>query len=63
MDTSYFVAEIRKGAMHKVFLFELEGRETIEEVVHRNFGMDVSIVSYRVPTPEELILMRRSMKS
>ena len=63
MGESYFVAEIKKGASHKVFLFEVEGKETIEEVVEKNFGSGAIVVKYRVPTAEELILMRRSMKS
>ena len=63
MGNSYFVAEIKKGAQHRVFLFEVEGRETLEEVVEKNFGPETKLIKYRTPTQEELILMRRGMKS
>ncbi len=61
MDNSYFVAEIMKGRRRKALLIELEGRETIEEVVKRNYGEDTVVVQYRVPTMEEMILMKRGM--
>ncbi len=63
MDSRYLAAEIMKGRRRTVHLFELEGDETLEEVVEKNFGKDVHIVSFRMPTPEELILMRRGMKT
>lgn len=63
MEKYYFVAKIMKNGRQRVFLFELEGRETIEEVVARNFGEDAVIVEYRIPTPEEKILMSRSMRT
>lgn len=63
MDKIYFIAEIKKRNRRRVFLFELEDRETLEEVVERNFGEDAEIVMYRFPTPEEKILMSRSMRT
>ncbi len=59
----YFVAKILKNGRHKVFLFELEGKETLEEVAARNFGEDAVVVEYRIPTQEEKILMSRSMRT
>ena len=63
MDNSYLVAEIMKNRRRRVFLFELEGQESIHDVVEKNFGPDAEVVHYRTPTPEELILMRRSMRT
>ena len=63
MDNTYYVAEIKKGASHRVFLFEVEKDETLDDVVIKNFGGDALIVKHRVPTMEERILMQRGMKS
>ena len=63
MDNTYYAAEIMKGRRRRVFLFEVEKGETLEEVVERNFGADAQILQYRFPTPEEKILMSRGMKS
>ncbi len=63
MDNVYYVAEIKKRAQHRIYLFEVEKNESLEEVVARNFGEDALIVKYRVPTMEERILMQRGMKS
>ena len=63
MNNGYFIAEIKRGSQHRIFLFEVEGRETLEEVVAKNFGEEAKILKYRIPTPEELILMRRGMKT
>ncbi len=63
MDNAYYVVEIKKRAQHKVFLFEVEKDESLDEVVARNFGDDAIILKYRVPTMEERILMQRGMKS
>ena len=60
---TYWVAEIMKNRRRRVFLFELEGKESIEDVVEKNFGPGTEIVRYRTPTPEEFILMKRGMKT
>ena len=63
MDSRYLAAEIMRGRRRSVHLFELEGDETLEEVVAKNFGEGVQIITYRMPTAEEMILMRRGMKT
>ncbi|MBQ7677305.1 MAG: hypothetical protein IJT32_03645 [Lachnospiraceae bacterium] len=63
MDNTYYVAEIKKGANHRVFLFEVEKTETLEDIVIKNFGEDAILLRYRLPTAEEHILMRRGMKT
>ena len=63
MENSYLVAEIVKGRRHRVFLFEMEGKESLEDVVKKNFGDEVQIAQRRTPTPEEFILMKRGMRS
>ena len=62
-ENGYFAAEIMRGRRRTVHLFEVEPNESLEEVVKRNFGEDTQIVKYRLPTPEEFILMQRGMKS
>ncbi len=63
MENTYYIAEIKKGASHRVFQFEVEKEETLEDVVIRNFGEEAVIVKYRTPTMEEHILMQRGMKT
>ena len=60
-EASYFIADIMRGRRHKVHIIEVEGKESIEEVVAKNFGDEAKVVSHRIPTQEEFILMRRSM--
>ncbi len=63
LENSYLVAEIMRGRRRAVFLFELEGKESIDDVVLKNFGESAQIVQYRRPTMEEFILMKRGMKT
>lgn len=63
MASRYLAAEIMRGRRRTVHLFELEGEETLEEVVEKNFGPGVKIISFRMPTQEEFVLMRRGMKT
>lgn len=63
MDNTYYVAEIKKGVSHRVFLFEVEENETLEDVVMKNFGEEAIVLKHRLPTMEEHILMKRGMKS
>ncbi len=62
-ENSYLVGEIMKGRRRAIFLFEIEGNESIEDVVKKNFGEATTLVKYRKPTMEEYILMKRGMKT
>lgn len=63
MDCAYYIAEIKKGVSHRIFLFEVEKTETLEDVVMKNFGEDAIVLKHRLPTMEERILMKRGMKT